>query len=102
MSKVLLVPLKESVSSPFAKNVCGPADLGPGPEPAEVGTEVGIVAIERNADLPHVVVGSTSVRTGRRRGPDHQGRRDGHRCDDQPYPSHRALLSPLRPLAGGA
>src|SRR6266498_4008408 len=28
MSKVLLVPLKESVSSPFAKNVCGPADPG--------------------------------------------------------------------------
>src|SRR6266498_2899811 len=28
MSKVVLVPLKESVSSPFAKNVCGPADPG--------------------------------------------------------------------------
>src|SRR6266540_6434384 len=82
--------------------ICRAIELGPGPEPAEVGTEVGVVAIERNADLPHVVVGSTPVRTGRRRGPDHQGRRDGHRCDDQPYPPHRALLSPLCPLAGGA
>src|SRR6266536_733193 len=99
----------EGVEAPSAFDVtpglgpiCRAVELGPGPEAAEIGAEVGIVAIERNADLPHVVVGTTAVRRGRRCGPDHQGRRDDQRCHYQPYPSHRPLPSPLRPWAGGA